>query len=139
MRSGTPWCWVAVLAAVAFSVTTQYGLKRVIDVVSHGPQAGGGAVWGAFALLCVLIAADNLTWRIGGWMAARAFVAVTGDVRSDLFLHLAGHSPSYFAERLPGALAGRVTATANATFQTESTMTWNVHPALASRCVWRSC
>ena len=45
----------AVLAAVAFSVTTQYGLKRVIDVVSHGPQAAGGAVWGAFAVLCVLI------------------------------------------------------------------------------------
>ncbi len=118
----------AVFAAVAFAVTTQYGVKRLIDVVSHGPAAGGGAVWWAFALLCALIAADNLTWRIGGFMAARAFVAVTGDVRSDLFLHLAGHAPSYFAERLPGTLAGRITATANATYQTESTMTWNVIP-----------
>lgn len=118
----------AVFAAVVFSVTSQYGLKRVIDVVSHGPAGAGAAVWGAFALLCALIAADNLTWRIGGFMAARTFVAVTGDVRSDLFLHLAGHSPSYFAERLPGALAGRITATANAIYQTESTMTWNVIP-----------
>ncbi len=125
----------AVLAAVAFSVTTQYGLKRLIDVVSHGPQAAGGAVWIAFAVLCVLIAADNLTWRIGGWMAARAFVAVTGDVRSDLFLHLAGHAPSYFAKRLPGALAGRITATANAIFQTESTLTWNVIPPSFAVCL----
>ena len=118
----------AVFAAVVFAVSTQYGLKRVIDVVAHGPAGSGQAVWGAFGVLCALIAADNLTWRIGGWVAARAFVAVTGDVRSDLFLHLAGHSPGYFAERLPGALAGRITATANAAWQIESTMTWNVMP-----------
>ena len=125
----------AVCFAVVFAVTTQYGMKRVIDVVSHGPAAAGGVVWGAFALLCALIAADNLTWRIGGFMAARTFVAVTGDVRSDLFLHLAGHSPSYFAERLPGALAGRITATANAIYQTESTTTWNVIPPSLAVCV----
>ncbi len=118
----------AVFAAVVFAVSTQYGLKRVIDIVSRGPAEGGSAVWGAFALLCGLIAADNLSWRIGGFMAARCFVTVTGDVRSDLFLHLAGHSPSYFAERLPGTLAGRITATSNAVYQTESTTTWNVIP-----------
>ncbi len=118
----------AVFCAVVFAVTSQYGLKRVIDVVSLGPAEGGAAVWGAFALLCALIAADNLTWRIGGFVAARAFVAVTGDVRRDLFRHLTGHAPSYFAERLPGTLAGRITATANAAWQTESTMTWNVIP-----------
>ena len=49
-------------------------------------------------------------------------------MRSDLFLHLAGHSPSYFAERLPGTLASRVTATSNAIFQTENTSAWNVLP-----------
>ncbi|HET9019731.1 MAG TPA: ABC transporter ATP-binding protein [Acetobacteraceae bacterium] len=125
----------SVFFAVVFAVSTQYGLKRVIDVVSHGPTAAGAAVWGAFALLCALIAADNMTWRIGGFAAARAFVAVTGDVRSDLFLHLAGHSPSYFAERLPGALAGRITATSNAIYQTESTMTWNVIPPSLAVCL----
>ena len=124
----------AVVCAVVASVFTQYGLKRVIDVVSHGND-GSNAVWAAFALLCGLIAADNLTWRIGGWMAARTFVAVTGDVRSDLFLHLAGHSPSYFAARMPGALAGRITATANAAFQTETTTTWNVIPPTLAVCV----
>jgi len=118
----------SVVVAVIAAVCTQYGIKRVIDVVAHGPQPGDTAIWWAFGLLCVLIAADNLSWRVGGWVAARCFVAVTGDVRSDLFLHLAGHAPSFFAERLPGALAGRITATANAAFQIESTTTWNVLP-----------
>jgi ATP-binding cassette subfamily B protein len=53
---------------------------------------------------------------------------VTGDIRRDLFGHLSGHSPSYFAERLPGALASRITATSNATFTVENTGSWNVLP-----------
>ncbi len=118
----------SIAGAVLASVSTQYGIKQLIDAVSHGPGASGAAVWGAFALLCAMIAADNLTWRIGGWMAARAFVAVTGDVRRDLFAHLTGHAPSYFADRLPGTLAGRVSATSNASFQVETTTTWNVLP-----------
>jgi len=118
---------VAVLIAVVCSVSTQYGLKHLIDIVSRGPSAGA-PVWGAFALLCGLITADNLTWRIAGWSAAYTFVAVTGDIRRDLFAHLAGHSPSYFAERLPGALASRITATANAAFAIENTGSWNVLP-----------
>ena len=117
----------SVLLAVVASVCTQYGMKSVIDVVSRGPEHGD-EVWVPFALLCGLIAADNLTWRVAGFIASRSFVEVTGDIRSDLFLHLAGHSPSYFAERLPGSLAGRITATANAAFQTENTTTWNVIP-----------
>ena len=102
------------------SVGTQYGLKNLIDVVSRGPSAASADsdVWWAFALLCVLITGDNMLWRIGGVGAARAFVQVTGDVRRDLFGHLTGHSPSYFAERLPGTLASRITATSNAIFQT---------------------
>ncbi len=118
----------AVLCAVICSVCTQYGVKALVDVVSHGPNGGGGNVWLAFAALCALITADNLSWRIGGWSAAHTFVRVTGDVRSDLFAHLAGHSPSYFSERLPGTLASRITATSNAVFQTENSTSWNVLP-----------
>ncbi len=59
-------------------------------------------------------------------------MAVTGDIRRDLFGHLSGHSPSYFAERLPGALASRITATSNAVFTTENTSSWNVLPPVVA-------
>jgi ATP-binding cassette subfamily B protein len=117
----------SVILAVVASVTTQYGMKTLIDAVSKGP-GGGGDVWGAFILLCSLITADNLLWRVGCATAAFSFVRVTGDVRRDLFAHLAGHSPSYYAERLPGTLAGRITSTAQAMFQTENVLSWNVLP-----------
>jgi ATP-binding cassette, subfamily B, bacterial len=133
-----PWghaiVFLSVLVAVICAVSTQYGLKHLIDIVAAGPSHDGG-VWWAFALLCVLVAADNLLWRVGGWAAAYTFVAVTGDIRRDLFAHLSGHSPSYFAERLPGALASRITATANAAFTTENTGSWNVLPP----CVGVTC
>jgi len=117
----------SVLVAVVCAVSTQYGLKHLIDIVAGGPGKDGH-VWSAFAILCALVAADNLLWRVGGWAAAYTFVAVSGDIRRDLFGHLSGHSPSYFAERLPGALASRITATSNATFITENTGSWNVLP-----------
>ena len=64
-------------------------------------RAAGGA-WLAFALLVSLIVADNLLWRVASWIANYTFVGVTGDLRRDLFRHLTGHAPSYFADRLPG-------------------------------------
>ena len=127
-RAGHIVVFASVFLAVVCSVCTQYGLKGLIDVISRGPGAPGA--WPAFAVLCALITADNLIWRVGGWVAAHSFVRVTGDVRSDLFVHLAGHSPSYFAERLPGTLASRITATSNAIFQTENTSAWNVLPPI---------
>ncbi len=123
----------SVLAAVGCAVSTQYGLKHLIDIVAAGPGAPG--LWGAFALLCGLIAADNLLWRVGGWMAAHTFVEVSGEIRRDLFGYLSGHAPSYFAERLPGALASRITATSNAVFTIENTGAWSVlPPAIAVVC-----
>jgi len=50
---------IAVLAAVACSVTTQDGVKHLVDTLSLGPSAANG-VWLAFAFLVLLIAADNL-------------------------------------------------------------------------------
>ncbi|MEO9191979.1 MAG: ABC transporter ATP-binding protein [Acetobacteraceae bacterium] len=121
----------AVLAAVVCSISTQYGLKTLIDIVAAGPHTGR-PVWGAFALLCGLVAADNLFWRVGGFVAARSFVAVTGDIRRDLFAHLAGHAPAWFAERLPGALGGRISATADAAFTVANTGAWNVLPPIVA-------
>lgn len=120
----------SVVAAVFCSVFTQYGLKSLIDVISQGREAGAERIWFAFWVLAVLIMADNFLWRVGGWVAAHVFVRVTGDLRSDLFVHLAGHSPSYFSERMPGTMASRITATSNAVFQTENTAAWNVLPPI---------
>ena len=103
---------VSVLLAVGCSVSTQFGMKYLIDVVSRGQTVGAPLVWGAFALLCALVAGDNLLWRVGGYAAHRTFVAVTGDIRRDLFGYLTGHAPGYFASRLPGGLASRVSSSA---------------------------
>ncbi|MBV9734962.1 MAG: ABC transporter ATP-binding protein [Acidisphaera sp.] len=115
----------SVVAAVLFAVGSQYSVKHLVDVLSAHQV---GAVWWAFGLLAGMIAADNMSWRVGGWVASHAFVAVTGDLRRDLFKHLTGHSPDYFAERLPGMLAGRITATANAIYTVENTFAWSVLP-----------
>src|SRR5271163_4278864 len=115
----------AVLAAVVCSVGTQYGVKYLVDTLSSGASAGA---WTAFILLGSLIATDNLLWRVASWIANYAFVGVTGDLRRDLFRHLMGHSPSYFAEKMPGMLTSRVTATSNAVFTAENMFIWNVLP-----------
>jgi ATP-binding cassette subfamily B protein len=120
----------AVIVAVGCSVSTQYGVKFLVDALSAGP--GGNAVWIAFVILVSLIAADNLLWRLAGWIASHAFVGVTGDLRSELFRHLTGHAPSYFAQRLSGTLTGRVTATSNAAFAVENLFIWNVLPPCAA-------
>jgi len=116
---------VAVLGAVGCSVSQQYGIKFLVDTLAAGPRAH---VWQAFALLVALIAGDNLLWRVGGLIASRTFVVVTGDVRGDLFRHLTGHAPHFFNERLPGMLSGRITATSNAVFTVENMLMWNVLP-----------
>ncbi len=122
----------AVVAAVACSVLTQYALRNLIDALSGGPGFGSEAVWLAFGLLVALIAADNLLWRIGGWIAAGTFPAVTADMRADLFAHLGGHAPGWFSSRSAGTLASRVAATANASYTTLHNFTWHtLPPALA--------
>jgi ATP-binding cassette, subfamily B, bacterial len=49
-------------------------------------------------------------------------------LRRDLFRHLTGHAPSYFADRMPGTLTSRVTATSNAVYTLENMFVWNVLP-----------
>ena len=118
---------VAVVAAVACSVGTQYGVKNLVDSLTAG-QSHANGVWLAFALLMSLIAADNLLWRVASWTASFTFVGVTGDLRRDMFRHLTGHAPSYFSDRLPGMLTSRITATSNAVFTVENMFVWNVLP-----------
>src|SRR3954463_16469778 len=117
----------AVVAAVACSVGTQYGVKNLVDSLTAGSSHANG-VWLAFGFLIFLIAADNLLWRVASWTASFTFVGVTGDLRRDMFRHLTGHAPSYFTDRLPGMLTSRITATSNAVFTVENMFVWNVMP-----------
>ena len=118
--------FLAVLGAVACSVSTQYAVKSLVDALGEGPARAG--IWLAFGFLVTLVAADNLLWRLAGWISSHAFVDVTGDLRAELFRYLTGHAPSYFTDRLAGTLTGRITATSNAAFAIENLFIWNVLP-----------
>ena len=120
----------AVVAAVGCSVGAQYGVKVLVDVLAGGISGGAhiADAWLGFLFLATLIAADNLLWRLASWIASSVFVGVTGDVRRDLFRHLTGHALSYFADRMPGTLTSRITATSNAVYTLENMFIWNVLP-----------
>jgi ATP-binding cassette subfamily B protein len=117
---------IAVIGAVSCSVGTQYGVKFLIDTLAIGPEAA--SITAPFVVLALLIAADNLLWRLACWIGSFTFVAVSGDLRRELFRHLTGHAPNYFLNRLPGTLTSRITATSNAVFTIENMLTCNVLP-----------
>ena len=117
---------VAVVGAVSCSVATQYGVKFLIDTLAQGPKAA--SIIAPFAVLALLISADNLLWRLACWIGSFTFVAVSGDLRRELFRHLTGHAPNYFLNRLPGTLTSRITATSNAVYTIENMFVCNVLP-----------
>jgi ATP-binding cassette, subfamily B, bacterial len=120
--------FLAVLGAVTCSVSTQYGVKYLVDALSEPPLHG--VVWTAFLLVVTLIAADNMLWRLAAWLGHSAFVNVSGSVRRDLFKHLTGQPPSFFVNQSPGSLTSRITATSNALYTTETLLTFNALPPL---------
>jgi ATP-binding cassette subfamily B protein len=117
----------AVLGAVSCAVASQWAVKTLVDVLgSQNPPPY--RLWGAVAMLLGLVAGDNLLWRLAGWVSTYAFVAVGGDIRLDLFNHLSGQGTRYFVEQFPGALAGRITAAANAAWTIENSLMWTTVP-----------
>jgi ATP-binding cassette, subfamily B, bacterial len=118
---------LAVFGAVSCAVASQWAVKKLVDVLgSQNPPPY--TLWGAVAMLLGLVAGDNLLWRLAGWVSTYAFVAVGGDIRLDLFNHLSGQGTRYFVERFPGALAGRITAAANAAWTIENSLMWTTVP-----------
>ena len=109
---------LAVVGAVTCSVSTQYGVKYLVDALSD--PARHASVWTAFAILITLIAADNMFWRLAAWVGHSTFVNVSGSVRRKLFRHLTGHAPSFFSTQSAGALTSRITSTANALYTAEN-------------------
>src|SRR4029453_10402378 len=127
----------AVMAAVGCSVGAQYGVKVLVHNLAGGisGSANIAGAWLGFLFLATLIAADNLLWRLASLIASSVFVWVTGDVRRDLFRHLTGHALSYFADRMPGTLTSRITATSNAVYTLENMFIWNVLPPCVATLV----
>ena len=124
---------LAVVGAVTCSVSTQYGVKYLVDALSD--PARRASIWMAFAILITLIAADNAFWRLAAWVGHSTFVNVSGSVRRKLFRHLTGHAPSFFSIQSPGALTSRITSTANAIYTTETMVTFNAMPPLIATLV----
>ncbi len=121
----------AILAAVGCAIGSQYAVKNLVDVLGwQFPPAT--SLWTAVGILLALVAGDNLLWRLAGWVAARAFVELSGDLRLDLFEHLSGHAPSYFADRFPGALGGRISTAATAALTIENSLAWTTIPPAAA-------
>ncbi|HEY2022060.1 ABC transporter ATP-binding protein [Paraburkholderia sp.] len=118
---------LTIFAAIGCALAAQYGIRNLIDALPDG-HAHRDRVVRAFLILVGLIFADNLLWRIGGWISAHAFVAVTGDIRDDMFEYLAGHAPSYFADKQPGVLSSRITSMANAVYVLENALAWATLP-----------
>lgn len=121
----------SVLVAVGCAVSASYVLRGLVDVlrkISLEAQPSFWPAWSILAGLVGLIAADNLMWRVGGWLSSYVFVRVTGDIRKDLYRYLLGQDSSYFAANMSGALVGRISAIANAVFTLENLLTWNVLP-----------
>ena len=121
----------SVLGAVGCAIGAQYGVKNLVDVLG-ARDTTDLELWSAVVLLLVLVAGDNLFWRLAGWVAARTFVGVAGDLRSNLFQHLTRHGSRYFADRFPGALAGRIATAGNAGFAIENRLAWNAIPPAAA-------
>jgi ATP-binding cassette subfamily B protein len=122
---------LSVLAAVGCAIGSQYGVKNLVDTLGNR-GAPDIELWSAVGLLLGLVAGDNLLWRLGGWVATYAFVAVGGDLRLDLFDHLSGHGTRYFSDQFPGALAGRITTAANTAYTIENSLTWTTIPPAAA-------
>jgi ATP-binding cassette subfamily B protein len=118
---------LAVLSAVGCAIGSQYAIKNLVDVLGAG-RPSDVALWSAVGLLLALVAGDNLLWRLAGWIATYAFVAVGGDLRLDLFNHLSGHGSRFFTDQHPGALSGRITTAANAAWTIENSLTWTTIP-----------
>ncbi len=122
---------LGIVAAVGCTLGSQFAIRNLIDALPGGREHPAHVV-NAFLVVVGLLFADNLFWRLAGWTSVRTFVAVTGDVRRELFGYLTGHSPGYFSNVQPGTLASRISATANAVFTIENLSAWNALPPLLS-------
>ena len=97
-----------VMTAAACAVGIQYVMKFLVDAMAQPAEGNVGIL----AIFLGLIAAENVFWRMSGWLGCRTTLEAGVQVRLDLFDYLASQPMRYFAENLAGSLGQRVTATA---------------------------
>ncbi|MBK4720793.1 ABC transporter ATP-binding protein [Azospirillum sp. YIM DDC1] len=126
-----PWSFgglfTVIVAAAGCAVAVQYGMKLLIDAMASSDRATAD-VWTPLGLFLGFIAAENVLWRLGGWLGCRTVLATGVDMRLDLFRHLTGHSMRYFSTHLAGSLGNRIAATENAATTIFRTLTWSIVP-----------
>ena len=123
----------AVLSAAAFATLSQYGLKLIVDAMEAGPEHIA-RVWWALAAFAGLVGGESLLWRCGSWFGYRAILANKREAKLDLFNHLSGHCGRYFADRLGGALANRISGTGDAMQQLFTIALFTMAPVCADFC-----
>ncbi len=129
-----PWLHLIAIASVAgaasFACVAQYGLKLIVDGMAAGPQHIA-QVWWALAVFAALTGGESVLWRVGSWLGYRAMLGDKAEAKFDLFNHLSGHCSRYFAERMGGALANRVSAVGDSLQQVHSITLFNIAPVCA--------
>ena len=129
-----PWLHLIAIASVAgaasFACVAQYGLKLIVDGMAAGPQHIA-QVWWALAVFAALTGGESVLWRVGSWLGYRAMLGDKAEAKFDLFNHLSGHCSRYFAERMGGALANRVSAVGDLLQQVHSITLFNIAPVCA--------
>ncbi|MGH7113664.1 MAG: ABC transporter ATP-binding protein [Stellaceae bacterium] len=120
----------AVAGAASFASFAQYGLKMIVDAMAAGPQHIA-QVWLALGVFAALTAGESVLWRLGSWFGYRSMLVDKAEAKFDLFNHLSGQCSRYFADRMGGALANRVSAAGDALQQVHSITMFNVVPVCA--------
>ncbi|MFC3608013.1 ABC transporter ATP-binding protein [Stutzerimonas tarimensis] len=117
---------ILIIAAASCAVAVQYGMKLLVDAMSGEP--GAVNVWLPLWLFLGLIVAENIFWRLGGWLGCRTVIASCVDIRVDLFRYLTGHPMRYFNEHFAGSLGNRISAVGGSAGAIYGGLAWKILP-----------
>ncbi len=118
---------VVVVSGAVAAVAAQYGLRLLVDAMTL-PDRDIEAVTRWLGLFLGLLAIESVCWRVAGFIGARSVIAVSEDIRVDLFSVVSGRSWEFFSGQASGALAGRITSASDAATAVLRTIVWNVLP-----------
>lgn len=114
-----------------------YLLRKVIDIMTAF-DLNRALAWSSLKYLLLgglgLWVFVDGSFRIQGFLCARAFPKLESDIRMKLFDHVQHHSPAYFNEHFAGSLSNKISdMTNNATLILEEFL-WMILPTVAA-CV----